>query len=128
MQTSDVLNKAADLIERNGWTDGPRGWPRTPDETRALCLEGGIMAASGISWRDLDVSQFATCPAYVAVQNYLGMTPGLDHEGTAVDPLWRFNDGSAAERVVGVLRAAAVIEFAREQQTVAVPEQRVVAS
>lgn len=117
--TSVVLNKAADLIEEKGWTAGPGGWY----DSDGLCLEGGIIAALGITtvdW-DKDGELLWSCPAYNAVADYLGydMTRRVDDTGPE-QPLWKFNDDQdSAGPVIEVLRAAALIEAAKENLTVA---------
>lgn len=120
MNTSEVLNRAADLIELRGWMHG-QGWNEGEDG-RPLCLEGAIMAALGVTVDPFDeesfitLSEFELCPAYRAVQGYLG---------TDVQ-LYRWNDafiGSTrrtAAEVIEVLRAAAVIEQAKEAAPVEV--------
>lgn len=122
MNTSEVLDRAADLIQERGWKTGASGWPGA-DATSPLCLEGGIMAALGVR---LFTEEFFTCPAYRAVQSYLGLSHET-HVGELgmkgpVDPLWNWNDGLAgsARRVVEVLRAAAMVERTREAAVVAV--------
>ena len=115
--TSEVLNKAADLIEQRGWGVGPEAW----GTGSKLCLEGGILAAMDMTddyltgaaepWNAL-----RTCPAYRAVKDYLVSTADLEPD----DSLWVFNDASAAERVIGVLRTTALIEAARERESVEV--------
>ncbi|HJR88969.1 MAG TPA: hypothetical protein VJ782_02285 [Aeromicrobium sp.] len=117
MNTSEILNKAADLIEeQEGWTSGS-GWPGEAEyggsETGGLCLEGGIMAALGIKFGQRWDDTFKTCPAVHAVNAYL--------ERPAGHALYGWNDmpGRTADEVVEVLRAAAVIEAAREEQDAA---------
>jgi hypothetical protein len=110
--TSEVLNRAADLIEERGWTKGG-GWPTADDEGAALCLEGGIMAALGLHF-DKDDDDVEQCPAYRAVHFYLGLKWG-DVADWPQDPLWTWNDDHGSEEsVIEVLRATAVIEAARE--------------
>lgn len=120
--TSETLNKAADLIEERGWRVGPGGWGYggTP-----LCLEGGIIAALGFKGFgdvELRLDEFFTCPAYRAVSDYLGLDPSLTPAGTPVNPLYRFNDkkGRTQAEVIATLRAAALIEAAKENQWVEV--------
>lgn len=121
MSTSEVLNRAADLIEQRGWVSGAHGWSGTD----GLCLEGGVIAAMGVEvWPltdksgpdDMSEQAFRSCPAYQAVREYLVSTDDIadNHE------LYRFNDDSAEERVIGVLRATALIESARERESVEV--------
>lgn len=119
MATSEVLNRAADLIEERGWTTGTHGWPRSSQDATPLCLEGGILAAIGEDFISVRLDAFWTCPAYLAVQSYLELTPGLLTYGDdgPVEPLWKWNDrGASAKSVIEVLRACAVIEASRERE------------
>lgn len=117
MNTSETLNKAADYIKQYGWQQGGPGGVVYPwgTEGTAACLEGGICAASGIEREDgLAPNGLESCPAYLAVKDYLA-DPMEDWM-----PVYRWNDkpGRTAEEVIEVLRAAAVIEQAREESTV----------
>lgn len=115
MKTSEVLNRAADLIEERGWTTGNSGFsgPR-------ICLEGGLIAALGMGPRFVDVNLSAlwACPAYRSVALYLDRDLTIDRESLLPkEPLWRWNDveGRTATEVIEALRACAVIESAREE-------------
>lgn len=116
MNTSEILNRAADLIEERGWSKGVDAW--TPESGGGLCLEGAIMAAAGIT-RHIDAPN---CHAYRSVRLHLGdrcrnaVLPGADD-----DRLWAWNDTVArtAEEVIEVLRACALIEASREEQDAA---------
>lgn len=119
MRTSEILNLAADQIESRGWITGSAGWNSKWRGNKApLCLEGGIMAAMSLQWDEIleegVEDSWRACPAYVAVNEYLG------NEADA--PLWRFNDREAgtAERVIEVLRGAALVEAAKEEAGVSV--------
>lgn len=110
MKVSETLNKAADLIQRDGWTQGDEGWFRK--QGQPLCLEGAIQAALGIRPYDTDDDDeleawFGPCPSKQAVRDY------LEHERA----LYRWNDqqGRTQEEVVAVLRAAAAIEAVKEE-------------
>jgi hypothetical protein len=125
MLTSEVLNKAADLIEERGWRPGG-GWRGTA-EKGALCLEGGIQAAMGV-----EVGPGYRCPAYDAVAAYIDSAalwiwndrlPYPWPINPDADPAAgrRYPGGSrkaalllAGERVVATLRATALIEAAKE--------------
>ncbi|MGZ4521036.1 MAG: DUF6197 family protein [Mycobacteriaceae bacterium] len=110
MKTSEVLNKAADLIQERGWGQGI--WDAGP----ALCLEGGILAALGHPCDLTTVRPWfaGKCPAFDAVCDYLQI------DFPAAMP-WQWNDTVAedASEVIEVLRACAVIEAAREDQDAA---------
>lgn len=106
-RTSETLNLAADLIEKHGWTQGPKGWPGHIEHRGTLCLEGGILAALGKSWADPDVTAvLAECPAFQAVSRHLW----------PIALPWLYNDSyqRTAEEVIATLRAVAVIEAANE--------------
>lgn len=113
MRTSEVLNRAADLIQGHGWGVGADSF-KAGDS--GLCLEGGIMAALGHELH----STLPSCPAYKAVAAHLNLKPG--------NRLYNWNDATrgyeadsrTAEEVIEVLRATAVIEAAREDARVEV--------
>lgn len=117
MQTSEILNKAADLIEERGWTKGVQGWTEDPEHRGKLCMEGGISAASGVGRNDFWA--FLDCPAYRAVAGYLGVDVEGIKRGSGRG-VWEFNDasGRTANEVIEVLRAAALIEQAKENSEV----------
>lgn len=115
LRTSEVLNRAADLIEERGWGTGPASASLLNANASGLCLEGGIAAAAGIEQIDIGIvdteyapnrTDLLNCPAYRAVQDYLSI-PGS---------LWIFNDkhDRTASEVIETLRAAALIESSRE--------------
>jgi hypothetical protein len=119
VKTSEVLNRAADLIEERGWAKGPLAWG--DDGAHPLCLEGGIIAALGGKGWKLDRAwqeAFWTCPAYQSVAAYVDHDVSFD-QSTPKQPLWEFNDDHSAAEVIEVLRACAVIEQAREEQDAA---------
>lgn len=118
MRTSEVLNRAADLIEERGWAR-TEGWNGQPGTGGRLCLEGGIMAAleipyflSGDPGTDTIKDVLRPCPAYVAVRDYLEMS----EDGY----LYHFNDanGRTASEVIEVLRATALVEAAKENSKI----------
>lgn len=117
--TSDVLNKAADLIEERGWAFGT-GWLGT-EEPGGLCVEGAIQAATGVA-----VGPGYRCPAYFAVATHLEQfvlftwndnlpwdaTNGFRWVGGTKESATEFGKS----RVIEVLRACAVIEASRERE------------
>ena len=123
--TSEVLDLAADEIQRQGWRKGDAGWD---GRDGGLCIEGAIAAAAGIdtSFTDFSNGPFGglwTCPAYKAVAEFLNMDVAFGHrsvDGTYVhspkEPLWKYNDSIATDEneVIAVLRAAAAVERAKE--------------
>lgn len=94
LPTSEVLNKAADLIEERGWT---KGWNRHD----GLCLVDAVAEASRGG------GFFA---ALSALDRYFDRRP-ID------PPIYHWNDAPerTASEVIEVLRAAALVEAAREQ-------------
>jgi hypothetical protein len=109
MNTSETLNRAADLIEERGWAKGASAWGER-DETAPICLEGGMVAALGADISDPDLyTEFQECPACRAMSSYLG-NPSY---------LYDFNDAEdrTASEVIEVLRACAVIEASRERES-----------
>jgi hypothetical protein len=117
-RTSEVLNRAADLIEERGWAQGP-AWDWYGDGS-ALCLEGAIGIAAGIPTESTTWQPHNECPAGVAVREYLGLAAVAPYPRTVRDgsqPLWTWNDEATrtAAEVIEVLRAAALIEQAKEQ-------------
>lgn len=113
MRVSEVLDLAADLIEARGWTTGSAGWRV---QSGALCIEGAIAAAMGLSIDaqhdpdEVELAQLHACPAYFAVLNYLG-----DTEGKLPINLWYWNDHKAKDTggqdyVLSVLRGAAAFQ------------------
>lgn len=78
MNTSEILNKAADLIEERGWVGIDRDlggdlWGGGASSDAPVCIEGGIVAAMGWDYEALgDIAgDLNACPAYVAVQEHL---------------------------------------------------------
>lgn len=108
MTVSETLNKAADLIEERGWNGRNSGgdpWG-TRSENAPICLEGGIVAAAGLTRDHIGSMLLRGCAAARAVHQYLQIS----------GELWAWNDksGRTAEEVIEVLRSAAVIEASRE--------------
>lgn len=130
MRTSEVLNTAADLILERGWRQGPGGWDGYVPEDSRLCLEGGIMAALGMpeERRGALYGEVVECPAYAAVARYLDKPtrPGNSTETERADWVWHWNDaiGRTDTEVIAVLRAAALIEAAREEHAAKVDNVR----
>jgi hypothetical protein len=109
--TSEVLNRAADLIEERGWSQGT-GWCLNGDQGGPLCLEGSIRVAAAL---DILVAR----PVLNVVRDYLTDTRPLDinaFAGYVIPFSWNDAYDRTAAEVVEVLRAAAVIEAAREQK------------
>jgi len=116
METSEVLNKAADLIEERGWGQGPASM----FGQAGICAMGAINLAAFNRLND-DYLAVHHCPAGQAVYNYL---EGRANSGwwDGADRIWSWNDDCAdAAEVIEVLRAAAVIEAAKERADVVQP-------
>jgi len=119
LRTSEVLHRAADLIEKRGWTQGSGGWGDSPGSS-TLCIEGGIAAAVGVTNpAGFARNAFRDCPAYRAVADYLApqvsaspfVAKAFHKDGIYV---WNDDADRTASEVVEVLRAAAAIEAAKE--------------
>jgi hypothetical protein len=110
VNTSEILNKAADLIETHGWGTGTETWR---NEGSGLCLEGGIAAAAGCD--PLSRTSFKECAAYGAMWDFL---KDDGRWGAFREDLYDWNDATdrTASEVIEVLRAAAVIEAAKEAE------------
>lgn len=132
LRTSEVLDLAADEIQRRGWAwggnaehgDDPWGF-----KGGSVCLEGAIFAVLG--WSEIEMSAtggvfglYGTCPAYRAVADYLGgryvpESPNLVEGEWANMPErlfgWNDRDERTADEVIALLRAAAAVERAKEE-------------
>lgn len=103
MNTSDVLNRTADSLERDGWMNPHQctdGWSPT-------CAQVAIGRIA-----NYDVLYFAAEKALLA---HIG--------GTTVSDIWAWNDAPnrTATEVVEALRACAVIEAAKENAETRTP-------
>lgn len=94
MTTSEVLNKAADLIETRGWCKGvyslnEHGGPADPwdDDACLFCMVGAIKRVVGVDGNDF--------PIWKHLYKQLGMKPSV------------FNDFGTKEEVIQALRDAA---------------------
>lgn len=110
--TSEILNRAADLIEERGWT-AVGGWIFDYSFADSnLCLEGGIQAAMGFRGVGrVERIQLRSCPAYVAMSSHINS-----------ELLYWWNDAKerTAPEVIEALRACAVIEASRERDSAGV--------
>jgi hypothetical protein len=95
MNTSDTLNKAADELQANGWMS-----PHVSVGPNPTCAQVAI-GRVGRTVAEKDAADRA-------LWTHIG--------GTCVGDIWRWNDadGRTAEQVIETLRAAAVIEAAKE--------------
>lgn len=113
---SEVLNESADIIERQGWSQrngmAPGEGPK--------CLMGALGQAMDAPVRDAFLEE-GQLYCYGAVEDGLATQALVEHIGkkNVGGPylfFWNDEEGRTAEDVIGVLRAAAVIEEARESQ------------
>jgi hypothetical protein len=133
MNTSETLNKAADLIETHGLGAGNSamrvGFPE------GACLEGALGAVLKVpvetgEWSDgsddnmprYGYKHVQACPAYAAVRTYLLNELTRHEDGEYVEPLWSWSDNQYRKgkftRAIEVLRACALVEASRERQAV----------
>jgi hypothetical protein len=109
MKTSEVLNKAADLIERDGWTRWGDGW----HGEGGYCVEGALCKVLGIGIEVVGgppEEEFDSAPAAIALAAYVDELPGETFQ-------WNDRQPGPAP-VIEALRACAVIEAAREDAAV----------
>lgn len=109
MIEADILDSAADIIERNGWWQGYYYDLGTdlPKRERPCCARGAInLAANGRTPDRLsDVGQ----DALGVLERFLGISG--DHPNSVAD--WNDDAGRTAEQVVAALRSAAAAERER---------------
>lgn len=118
---SEVLHEAADIIERQGWVQFEGMKPGTGPR----CLMGGIAQAINAPVREF-VSLGISTYCYSTTERHAAYKAVVEQIGEEnIDGPWAFTwndeEGRTAEEVIGVLRAAAVIEEARESQRTPVP-------
>lgn len=115
MQNSEVLDLAADAIERDGWTTGSRGM--LPEG--AHCAMGAIGAVIGAPM-DEDMPEFFNYTAIWragaarALADYVAPDRNLAF-GYAAITTWNDYGTPEPERIVEAFRAAALIESAKEK-------------
>lgn len=119
---SEVLHQAADIIERQGWEQ----WGGMEPGEGPKCLMGAIGQVIDAKVMDLRPMFDKTCYSYAQVERHPAHAAVVEHIGEEHTSPWgahQWNDieGRTAEDVIGVLRAAAVIEEARESQRTPVP-------
>lgn len=109
--TPDVLDRAADIIERNGW------WQNfycdlgssLPKRDCAVCARGAInLAANG---RTPDRLSKVGEAALQALERYLGISG--EYPDSVAD--WNDHPGRTAEEVVAALRGTAAAERERSR-------------
>jgi hypothetical protein len=118
MKTSEVLNRAADVIQRDGWYQG--GYSPDADKAmttlvgRPVCALGAIHVAADewLLWfEDLQCWAGGRTPVTDVVAKILARH--IDHPDLFI-PAWNDHEGRTAAEVIEALRAAAIIEAARE--------------
>ena len=109
--TSEVLNRAADLIEERGWTQGDGWFPEMLPVAAPLCAEGAmkaaaaeVCAAAGDALARYTVHREQILPAF---KDYLGVAHVF---------VWNDAGRRTASEVIEALRACAVIEASRERE------------
>lgn len=114
MDTAEILNKAADVIETRGWHRGsftPDGTLENPTDPKTcpVCVLGAINVAAGRA-AELDLTDRGTAQAAAEqLAAYLGLTYRL-YRYTLVEVLGdEWNDSAAADEaeVITALREAA---------------------
>lgn len=110
MKTSEVLLEAARLIDERGWAKGG-GWHPQPGDTGPVCVEGAFNALLGRRMK-------FECPVWRAFGEYLSTRDDVHinpASGLPVQWYWNDHPRRTAEEVTAALRAAALIEAAREE-------------
>ena len=111
MDTHEVLDLAADIIEEQGWTQGPDGWPDNPDDTGPVCIEGALTRAMGLDYF-ADCAKVVESPAMRVLSAHLGRA--------LIHPFeWNDQEGRTAEEVIAALREAADLERHRAAELAA---------
>lgn len=113
MLTSEILDKAADHIERFGWWQGsfiPDDMDETDEFDCEVCVLGAINVAAGA--RPGEVLEGVRSEAAFVLAKRLGLATDAQRLGLAVTVGDGWNDaaGRTAEQVIAELRAAAASE------------------
>lgn len=124
MNHGEALNRAADIIEAQGFVKGPQGTAVGPGPKCAL---GAISQAVGHRVSKWDsgreehyetyITSTAPAPA-LAFATYLAKPDAWGTGKPTLSVVWTYNDEHEAEDVVAQLRAAAVIEEAKALESV----------
>lgn len=110
MKVSEILDKAADVIEHNGWHRGAfiEARPGVPPEQSPCCVFGAVAIADG---RD---PEFAFANAAIdALAEHLGLAAQVETRKVPEEdhPVAVWNDSQrSADEVVRALRDAAAAE------------------
>ena len=111
MLTSEILDKAADVIEQRGWWRGAYRQPGADVRTCPVCVLGALNVATG-SAPDAE-SNFKVPCAVSAAANALARHLGLGTDDELIDALgndWNDHTAESIDDVVSDLRAAAASE------------------
>ena len=111
MNTADILDKAADLIDRRGWN---QGWYINTDGE--MCPRGAIYAACGMQPNPNPSVDVMDWPGWSssAADNAITACDWLDEAVDDYAESWNDDEGRTKEEVVSTLRAAA--QAARAEQ------------
>lgn len=125
MHDSEALNRAADIIEDQGWTKGERG---TLVKFGPRCALGAISQAVGhetfpssdgeahySTYTEADAPHAAVTFARYCMEKQSNPWDEVSPPGLAMSYAWSFNDRSDAHTVVAELRACALIESAKAE-------------
>lgn len=127
MNHGEALNRAADIIEAQGFVKGPRGTAVGPGPKCALGAisqaVGHRVSTLGNAWAEAEqhydtyITSAAPAPA-LAFATYLAKPDAWGTGKPTLSVVWTYNDEHEAEDVVAQLRAAAVIEEAKALESV----------
>lgn len=126
MHDSEALNRAADIIEDQGWTKGDRG---TLVEFGPRCALGAISQAVGhetfpssdgeahySTYTEADAPHAAVTFARYCMEKQPNPWDEVCPPAVAMAYAWSFNDrADGADQVVAELRACALIESAKAE-------------
>lgn len=111
MLTSEILDKAADVIEQRGWWRGAYKQPGADVRTCPVCVLGAINVVTG-SQPDAESGFKVPCSASAAA-NALAEHLELRPDGDLIDALgnyWNDHEAEDAAQVIRDLRSAAASE------------------
>lgn len=109
---AEILTKAAEVIERNGWTQGSYVGPLEIGQNICdgpVCVRGAINVAAGLSPSGLSEAPGRRLPAYIAthaLSNWLEAQGALKEYQSLADD-WNDRPSRTAEQVTAALRGCA---------------------
>jgi len=114
-ETAAILDKAADIIERNGWRQGPR--PEAAPKKRADqypvdAWDALVLAACKATTARSNKELQLVIPAGRALARFLRLS-SIATPGAWTIPDWNDHPGRTAEQVIAALRGAAQAERER---------------